>query len=437
MATLQLEDRNMIVDDFQKQIENNATCFTEDELGLFHDSIRCFHAGIYRPAYILAYQSMMVYFRRLLQDAKMPSGYDSGKWKGVQIRLAKDKEWEEEVNNALRTQPDSKSTPPVIALFCMSDSLRKDFDFWRNRRNDCAHYKEYVINDSHVLAFYSFLTQYLLKISVEGGMMTLLNEFKDACDPIKTSPNASLQPLVDKILSMVNPEEMDDFFAHLDGAMGFRYYGRYEQTLADIIKGGNEELKGYAVSFARSNNHVRKGLIDRFPNLVGHLVDKSEAREYWMKHLNDCRNRVAVLAQMIMLGLIDPSEQDEAIRRVIDYSFNNNEGIGEVSVEEMQALKVAGFYKTLKEKYFNGGFTSKNAYNCGKTKYTFFYEYMSHLPVNKEWVEVIVDIFSQADYPTVWRDMFKKYFLKKEEYKAKFDEVVIEYGIKVPDCLKD
>ena len=55
----------MIVDDFQKLIENNEGSFTDDELGLFKDSVRCFHAGIFRPAYILAYQGMMIYFRRL------------------------------------------------------------------------------------------------------------------------------------------------------------------------------------------------------------------------------------------------------------------------------------------------------------------------------------------------------------------------------------
>ena len=426
----------MIVEDFQKLLENNKGSFTEDELGLFYDSVRCFHAGIFRPSYILAYQGMMIYFKRLIVNANMPIGYDATKWAKMQKGLKDDKEWEGEVNNAIRKQPDPKATPPEPAILCMADSLRKDFDFWRNRRNDCAHYKEYFINDSHVLSFYSFLTQYLLKISVEGGMMTLLNEFKDACDPDKTSPKESLQPLIDKILTMVSPKEMDDFFASLDGAMGYRFNGRYEKTLADIIRGGNEELKGYAVKYARSDRRTKKELINSYPDLVGHLVEKSEAREFWMKFLSSVRNRVAVLARMIMVGLVDPSEQDEAIRKVIDHSFDNNEGMGDVSDEEMLVLKSAGFFDALKDEYFNSDYTSRNAYRCGKTKYDFFYGYMLHLPVDKEWIEVLVDIFSQPEYPTVWRDMYKEYFLEKDEYKEKFDKVVKDYGIKVPDCLK-
>lgn len=77
----------MIVDDFQKFVENNKANFTEDEIGLFRDSVRCFHAGIFRPAYIMAYQSMMIYFRRLIQNANMPTGFDAVKWKKMQLNL--------------------------------------------------------------------------------------------------------------------------------------------------------------------------------------------------------------------------------------------------------------------------------------------------------------------------------------------------------------
>lgn len=89
------------------------------------------------------------------------------------------------------------------------------------------------------------------------------------------------------------------------------------------------------------------------------------------------------------------------MRKILSYSFDNNEGIGETSNEEFVALKSAGFFKALKEEYFNGDYTSRNAANCGRNKYDFFYGYVAHLPVDKEFVEMMVDIFSQADYPYV------------------------------------
>lgn len=427
----------MIVEDFQKFVENNKANFTEDEIGLFRDSVRCFHAGIYRPAYIMAYQSMMIYFRRLIQNANMPTGFDTVKWKKMQLNLAKDKEWEEEVNNAIRKKANAKATPPEVPVLAMNDSLRLDFDYWRNRRNDSAHYKEYRINDSHVLAFYSFLTQYLLKISVEGGKATLLKEFKDACDVTKTSPKKSLQPLIDKILTMVSPEEMDDFLAELDGVMGYRFTGRYENTLASIIKSGNEELKEYVIKFVRSDKRFKAEFINDHPDMVGYLVDKSESREFWMKYMAGCRNRVAILARMLIVGLIDPAEKDESVRKVLEHSFNNNDGMGTVSEDEQLTLNANGFFDALKEEYFNGDYTSKNVVLCGREKYDFFYGYVAHMPVDKELVDMLVDIFSRPDYPYVWSNIYKEHLLEADAaYKAKFDKVVSENGITLPSCLK-
>lgn len=427
----------MIVEDFQKFVENNRASFTDDEIGLFRDSVRCFHAGIFRPAYIMAYQSMMIYFRRLIQNEDMPAGFDAVKWKKMQVNLAKDKEWEEEVNNAIRKKANAKAAPPEVPVLAMNDSLRLDFDYWRNRRNDSAHYKEYRINDSHVLSFYSFLTQYLLKISVEGGKATLLKEFKDACDVTKTSPKKSLQPLIDKILVMVSPEEMDDFFAELDGVMGYRFTGRYENTLASIIKSGNEKLKEYVIEFVRSDKRFKAEFINDHPDIVGYIVDKPESREFWMKYLARCRNRVAILARMLMVGLIDPDEKDEAVRKVLEHSFNNNDGMGTVSEDEQLILNSNGFFDALKEEYFNGDYTSKNVVLCGREIYDFFYGYIAHMPVNKELADMLVDIFSRPDYPYVWSNIFKEHLLEADAaYKAKFDKVVSENGITLPSCLK-
>ena len=415
----------MIVEDFQKFVENNRASFTDDEIGLFRDSVRCFHAGIFRPAYIMAYQSMMIYFRRLIQNEDMPAGFDAVKWKKMQVNLAKDKEWEEEVNNAIRKKANAKAAPPEVPVLAMNDSLRLDFDYWRNRRNDSAHYKEYRINDSHVLSFYSFLTQYLLKISVEGGKATLLKEFKDACDVTKTSPKKSLQPLIDKILVMVSPEEMDDFFAELDGVMGYRFTGRYEK------------LKEYVIKFVRSDKRFKAEFINDHPDIVGYIVDKPESREFWMKYLARCRNRVAILARMLMVGLIDPDEKDEAVRKVLEHSFNNNDGMGTVSEDEQLILNSNGFFDALKEEYFNGDYTSKNVVLCGREKYDFFYGYIAHMPVNKELADMLVDIFSRPDYPYVWSNIFKEHLLEADAaYKAKFDKVVSENGITLPSCLK-
>ena len=144
---------------------------------------------------------------------------------------------------------------------------------------------------------------------------------------------------------------------------------------------------------------------------------------------------MAIVSCMIFVGIVKNSEKEEAINKMIDYAFENNEGMGEISDEKLDLLKSEGLLKFLKEKYFNSSFTSKNAMVCGKQKYEFFSGFMYHIPINKEWVEVIVDIFSQPCYPLVWQDIYIKQFLLKADYKAKFDKIVSDNGILVPQNL--
>jgi hypothetical protein len=50
---------------------------------------------------------------------------------------------------------------------------------------------------------------------------------------------------------------------------------------------------------------------------------------------------------------------------------------------------------------------------------------------------MMVDIFSQADYPYVWSNILKEHFLERDaSYKAQFDKVANDNGITIPNCLK-
>lgn len=93
-AKCKRKTNHMIINNFKKLIEENKSMLNELTLGLFEDSIRCFDAGIYRQAYLLAYQGFTQYIRNIVRDAKMPTGYDPNKWNGVQAKLNNEKEFD-------------------------------------------------------------------------------------------------------------------------------------------------------------------------------------------------------------------------------------------------------------------------------------------------------------------------------------------------------
>ena len=424
----------MIINNFKKLIEENKSMLNELTLGLFEDSIRCFDAGIYRQAYLLAYQGFTQYIRNIVRDAKMPTGYDPNKWNGVQAKLKNEKEFDEQVFTCIQQKNCPTGTPPVVAILDIPDSLRDDFTFWRNRRNDCAHYKAYDINASHVLAFYSMLNQYMLKITVEGGMKSLLREFKDAFDPAKTSPQKSIQPLVDKILLMVHPSEMNDFFDGLQSATRFHFGTKFYSILEGILSGSNKELKKYVIDYLRQSNDL-VDFLSHYPEEVGQLIAKDEVRTLWYSKLIYCRERFSIVAELISVGLLVESEVAECLERCITSAYSQNEGMGSISEAKLNLLIKYGLLDCLKTSKLNPVYTSRNARECGQNHYDFFRGFAYSLPLDKYTIEMMLAIFKEACYPTVWCSIYKEMIDDNERCKQ-FAKITANNGLSVPVCLK-
>lgn len=423
----------MIADSFKQYIETNKLSFNDDSYGLFSDSLRCFHSGIYRPAFIMAYQGMMLHFRTLIQNAKKPSNYDDGKWKGVIKAVNNDRTWDEQVFSACVQKNELTSVPPKVAILDMPDEIRDDFTFWRNRRNDCAHYKSYEVNNAHVLTLYSFISQYLLRISVEGGMNSLLREFKRWCDPQYTSPNTSPQPLVNKIQTMVAPSQYSEFFKMLESVLGFARTEKYYDVLRMVLNGNQVEVKEGLIQYIKDD--ILIDFIAHCPDLIGLVVGKTEARNIWYSKLYDERQRAAILANMLLLGLIDKSEIDEAISHILDSCYRRNDGFGSLSEKEANTLELVGFFKKANECYVDKQLNNWESRDCGRDHYNFFYSYMNYMPIAKEYVKGLITMFSHHDYPTVWANIFCDNFMSNTEFKEKFEKVCKENVYTIPAPL--
>lgn len=423
----------MIINVFKKLVEENKSMLNELTLGLFEDSIRCFDAGIYRQAYLLAYQGFTQYIRSIVINAKMPKGYDQNKWNGVQANLKNEKEFDEQAFKCIQQKNCPTGNPPIVAILDMPDTLRDDFSFWRNRRNDCAHYKAYDINASHVLAFYSMLNQYMLKITVEGGMKSLLREFEDAFDPEKTSPKESIQPLVDKILLMVKPSEMNEFFDGLKGITRFHFDAKFYSILEGILSGSNTELKDYVIAYLRQSD-VLVNFLSHYPEKVGQLVAKDEVRTLWYSKLIYCRERFSIVAELISVGLLVESEVAECLEKCITSAYSQNEGMGSISEAKLNLLIKYGLLDCLKTSKLNPNYTNRNARECGQNHYDFFRGFAYSLPLDKYTVEMMLAIFNEACYPTVWCSIYKE-MIDNERCKQ-FAKIVANNNLSVPTCLK-
>ena len=148
---------------FEIWLKQNESLLYSDAIGLFKDSLKCFKNDIDRPSYLLAYQGMMVQIKETIRHSKMPEGFPLQEWKDLQKKLNDPNDWD----NTNYTAVVRQKLPLILVI---PDNVRKEFEHWRNLRNVCAHYKEYCFVKAHTLTLYAFIVQYLLNISVEGGI---------------------------------------------------------------------------------------------------------------------------------------------------------------------------------------------------------------------------------------------------------------------------
>lgn len=295
---------------FENWLETNQSNLNNDVYGLFKDSLRCFKNDIIRPAYLLAYQGMLLALREKILIGKMPEGFVEQEWRKICKEITDDGSWDEKTyDRVVQKAKDDGSKPAILN---MSPFVREQFQYWRKLRNVCAHYKDFDFIPAHVLTLYSFIISYLMKISVEGGAASLLMEFKDYCDPSKYSPTTPLNPLISKISDMVDVEEMEDFINSVVIVVAKshnRDYNAFLKALLFLDGANNESVKSSTLIYIKSDIERRNRFIEANPELVGYILETPvEIREYWKKFLKYSQHPYIIVDSLLENGLLPADE---------------------------------------------------------------------------------------------------------------------------------
>ena len=176
--------------------------------------------------------------------------------------------------------------------------------------------------------------------------------------------------------------------------------------------------------------------LSHYPEEVGQLVEESEVRTLWYTKLSCCRERFSIVAELISVGLLADGDVEECLERSIDNAYSHNDGIGSICEAKTNLLIKHGLLDSLKSSKLNPELTSRNASECGKNHYDFFRGLAYSLPIEKCTVEIMLDIFNQTEYPTVWCSIYKKMLDNDHERGAQFQRIITDNGLTIPVCLK-
>lgn len=407
--------------------------------GLFEDSLRCMKFDIVRPAYLMAYQGMIRHIRDIIVFGVRPSTFNELAWNDMLKVLTLDNpdvKWDDNTYDKIRQGADNGRKPKVVN---MPDEARNKFPYWRELRNVCAHNKEYIFLKAHTLTLYAFIEQFLLRISVEGGMQTLLNQFDDFYNPVLTPIGKDVSELIKRIPSMVEIGELKQFLmevAKIRLKYHVRGFAEFFLKCYDTLSGAyKDELK----RIAEGDETLLEKIMEYDPERVLTFVNTPvNIRKTW-RYDSFCmlHNGPAVVAHLMEADKLSDNDKNEYFGRILSglyrfgVSWNEEDWVTDV-------FKRHGLFKYFLNEYFDVSFTGC-INNMSKicNSIPFYASMMSHLDVEKddEYVHHIVEVFNGA-YPYTLRDWFVREKMSDKEFAPKLRKRVAELGLEMPQSIE-
>ena len=327
---------------------------------LFKESSICFRAEAYKASLLYSYLGFMLIVKERILQSKAPNGIPQSKWEKTASSLKNEEGWDKAVYEALQTKKPAN-------YFRITETLRREITYWKDRRNDCAHFKNETIDAHHVESFWSFLEHNLPKITVEGGMLTLISKFKDHFDVSFTPLHEDYSNLIKEIEFSVAVNELYEFFAKLVSII-FESTSRiaYYEVLHKIIKRyDNTKISEELIRFMKTNQDlVGQGFLRHHPEyLLDFNFNKKEVRKIWYEKLfSTYHNDNPIYCALLKNKLIPEQDILEAHKTIINRTHDAPLTNLQVDIlDENNFFKL--FIETVESNYHQGYFSSKQADN--------------------------------------------------------------------------
>jgi hypothetical protein len=391
-----------------------------EAMDCFQESFICFRAGAYKAALLFGYLGFMHVLRDRILASPPSTGVPPGQWQNIQHNLRKAETWDASAFGTIQ-----QKTPAPI--FIVTDDLRHQVRFWKDRRNDCAHSKDNKITAAYIEALYAFIEANLNKLVVNGSRNEMMRRIMDHFDVSLTPPNTSLLPLVHDLPNAVLSADLPDFFTELSSS--FDSTRNSTEVMLDSInrnkiefinaclQHGTSALRTVCENLLISDTALLLGFLRVHPDkailLEGH---PEQARQLWHDFLfGDNSSDFPLLASMVRVGLIPDAQREEAFRHLIrkGIEFVPND-IDHLTLEEH------GFYVCV-EKFLIEAHLFSNFEWANKTK-ALVIKYLSEHALTVPVAATIYTNYNVENHPWHMAEYLDQFFQsnegKKQEYIA-------------------
>lgn len=420
--------------DFEKWLDEQPEIL-EYKRQVFDDAVNCYKHGIYRPALMLSYIGFLFIVRDRFLQAEKPDLYEQVAWDALKHKVVMDDKWESELLNILSQQEKRDSANQKIvrtAPFNINDDIRSQIKYWKDRRNDCAHYKSNEITEAHVIAFWSFIKSKLQYITVEGGLQSLLNKIKKFYDISITPANSEIQSLINDVEKLISKDTYQEILTSVFSSISkHSYLVNYDFLTPYYL---SPKIRSFLLQLIKSDKNLLKHFIEEKPSSIKELlVENGEIRKFWYEKIYFYSNKLSIYAEMLLADMIPEEQIFEANEKILSFIYNNPSFIKiDGEIQRMKLIE-KGFYRTFVENFMSEDFF-KMKYKDLNFKTDFYINMIYVFGYNAHLVKAIcLNLVSNKHHPYVLMTRLKEMLQENEKYRDDFKNIVIDTGITIPD----
>jgi hypothetical protein len=396
----------------------------------FHESVTCFKAGAYRAALLFGYIGWSLCIRNRILNAQKPSKITAGQWQSIATNLRDDAKWDNQAFDCIQMQ---RPAP----IFTVADDLRTQVRYWRDRRNDCAHFKLNTISSSHVESFWAFVQANLGRFVPFGSEEDLLARFERHFDSNYTAPGTDVRPLVERIPESVESVRLIPFleavvqrFSSERGGKTSLRSSELAEIFGSILRTGTPTLTAAAVQVSASHLSLFLALLRQDPaSCLNWSTDATLIRRLWRELLfKNGKQDLPVFAALLRNLLIPLAEKADANRHV---ALRLN---GDVpSSDDVSALKDAGFFDAFKAVAFAE--MKVNEFGWANLNAAGVRWYVENFPIDSVVGKALCSTFSGSPYPFKARRELRLLMVENQVKRKELEDVATQLNEKFPEAL--
>jgi len=378
-------------------IESNKFSMTVNVL--LKDSSLCYKAGANRASLLFSYLGFLTILKERIISANKPLNYIEGEWNSLISKINNEDKWEEAVFDSTQQKAKINQATKAITrdpVFSIKDDTREQIKYWKNRRNDCAHFKQNNIDYYHVESFWAFMESNLSKITIEGGLNTLINKIKDHFNPILTPQNKDFSHLVRDIEHSVEPVKLTEFWDSfmIPDDWDIRLSATRKKFLKECFRISSNIVKESIVKKLKDNIYYMIDFLDSYPELILNFdFSNQEVRKLWSVEIKKSNNVIGLYASLLRNALIPIEEINEAniavINHIKDYSPN---------ALEHHTLKSNNFFDAFKSEIVdNNNFVGFKSYLWVNDRADLISGIIKYYPADKEILVRLSEHYEQGN----------------------------------------